>query len=218
MTGDEVRHVGRLRDHWWWRPGWRPGREFYTWHVTFDGQTELHRLVTTYQNALRAVPALDLVPRRWLHLTTQGVGFVDEVTPADLRAIVRTATRLLARLPPARVAFHRPVIRREAVALAPEPAQSLVDIRHTIREAIAATWDAGAVPEPRDGFEPHLSLAYANRDTSAAETIQALEDVHAEPVGIAVTRVSLIVLRRQAHLYSWDDFAQADLGDHERER
>jgi hypothetical protein len=26
----------RMISHWWLRPGWRVGRAFYTWHVTFD--------------------------------------------------------------------------------------------------------------------------------------------------------------------------------------
>src|SRR5262249_45337699 len=25
-------HPATLRNHWYWRPGWRPGRHFYTWH------------------------------------------------------------------------------------------------------------------------------------------------------------------------------------------
>jgi hypothetical protein len=28
-----------MRRHWWWRPGWRPGRRLYAWHLTFGDQT-----------------------------------------------------------------------------------------------------------------------------------------------------------------------------------
>jgi hypothetical protein len=70
----------RMRDHWWWRVG----RHLYTWHVTFEGQTDLHRLVRAYQARLD-LPGLDLVPVAWLHLTMQGVGFTDEVAGQDLR-------------------------------------------------------------------------------------------------------------------------------------
>jgi hypothetical protein len=43
-----------MRDYWWWRPGWRVGRQMYTWHFTFDGQDELHALVDAYQERLAA--------------------------------------------------------------------------------------------------------------------------------------------------------------------
>jgi hypothetical protein len=69
----------RLRDHWWPRPGWRPGRLSHTWHLTFDDAPELHRLATACQHALRPLPGRNTVPSRWLHLTLQSVGFDDEV-------------------------------------------------------------------------------------------------------------------------------------------
>src|SRR6202035_5627646 len=72
----------RMRDHWWWRPGWRPGRRMYAWHFTFDGETALHELVDVYQQRLAGLPGLDPIPRQWLHLTTQGIGFTDEVPDA----------------------------------------------------------------------------------------------------------------------------------------
>jgi hypothetical protein len=56
-----------MRNHWWWRPGWRQGRRMYTWHVTFGDQPRLHKIVTSYQNALARMPGLDLIPLPWLH-------------------------------------------------------------------------------------------------------------------------------------------------------
>jgi hypothetical protein len=50
---------------------------------------------------LAGLPGLDLVPGQWLHLTTQGVGFTDEVSDTDLTAITSAArTRLAAVEPP----------------------------------------------------------------------------------------------------------------------
>ncbi|MGH3921873.1 MAG: 2'-5' RNA ligase family protein, partial [Pseudonocardiaceae bacterium] len=84
-------HAAQMRDHWWWRPGWRVGRRFYTWHLTFQDQEDVHRLARVYQHRLDA-PNLDLVPLRWLHLTTQGVGFTDEVSADDAARIVGAAS------------------------------------------------------------------------------------------------------------------------------
>jgi len=46
-----------MRRHWWWRPGWAPGRRLYAWHLTFGdqsvsrGRAELRRVVGGYQAA-----------------------------------------------------------------------------------------------------------------------------------------------------------------------
>jgi hypothetical protein len=75
-----------MREHWWWRPGWRIGRCMYTWHVTFAAQPRLRDLVTVYQDALAPLPGLDPIPMQWLHLTMQGIGFTDEVSSQDIAA------------------------------------------------------------------------------------------------------------------------------------
>ena len=93
-----------LTDHWWWwRPGWRPGRRLYAWHVTFAGLPAVRQLAAQAQARLAGLPGLDLVPARWLHLTMQGVGFTDEVPGAGLAATVAAARRHLADTPPPRV-------------------------------------------------------------------------------------------------------------------
>ncbi|HEX6074570.1 MAG TPA: hypothetical protein VFZ32_04810 [Micromonosporaceae bacterium] len=78
MNPEPTDTVEGLRNHWWWRPGWREGRHFYACHLTFDNAPDLHRLADRYQQALRPFAGLDLIPRRWLHLTMQGIGFTDE--------------------------------------------------------------------------------------------------------------------------------------------
>lgn len=166
---------------------------FYTWHLTFDGQHELHQLVSAYQQALSDVPGLDLIPLRWSHLTMQGVGFTDEVHPDQARAIAKAASQRLAELPPVELIFHRPVIRPEAIALPPVLSQALVTIRDAIRDDIAAVWGDDGVPETGNRFEPHLSLAYVNADGSADTTLQALTSTNLEPVQMTVKQATLIV-------------------------
>jgi hypothetical protein len=60
--------------HWWWRPGWAPGRRMYTFHVTFEDQPAVQEPAAEARQRLAGLDGLDLVPGRWLHLTTQGVG------------------------------------------------------------------------------------------------------------------------------------------------
>lgn len=202
-------HATQLRNHWYWRPGWNANRRFYTWHLTFEGQHQLHDLVTAYQQALRDVPGLDLIPLEWLHLTIQGVGFTDEVHPNQARAIAEEASRLLAQLPPVELTFHQPLIRSEALALTPLPAPVIVTVRDTIRRSIAAVWGVGGVPETGNRFDPHLSFAYVNTDCPADATLQALTSVNQEPVHVAVKEASFIILNRDERLYRWRTFARA---------
>jgi len=108
MTDDRE----RMRDHWWWRPGWRPGRRMYTWHFTFDGQEALHKLVDAYQARLAGLPGLDPIPHQWLHLTTQGIGFTDEVPDAELDAILQESRRRLGGAPLVRVSVGDHVIEQ----------------------------------------------------------------------------------------------------------
>jgi 2'-5' RNA ligase len=201
LDADEV------RNHWWWRPGWKVGRRFYTWHLTFAGQDALHALVAAYQAQLAELPGLDLIPPEWLHLTTQGVGFTDEVSDQDITAIAEAAQRRLAKLSPVRLTFDRAVIRPsgEAIALPPEPADAVRAIRLAVRDAIAEVWGANRVPEAAEGFEPHVSIAYVNAPGTAAPILTALDRVPVASVTVTVEAASLIILRRDNRVYMWKD-------------
>ncbi|MGH3318849.1 MAG: 2'-5' RNA ligase family protein [Streptosporangiaceae bacterium] len=208
--------VDRVRSHWWWRRGWRPDRSFYTWHLTFEGSSELHDLVSSCHAALSEVNGLDLVPSEWLHVTMQGVGFIDDVRTEDVDRIVDAARVRLARLPPLRLTFRSAVIRTEAVALPPIPAGEVRGVRFAIRRGIADVWGTDNVPELPDPYEPHLSVAYVNTDQRAHPIAKALAGVRPEPVTARLTRASLIILRREDHLYRWDSYASVPFDDARR--
>src|SRR6266511_264098 len=135
-----------MRDHWWWRPGWRVGRKMYTWHVTFDVQDSLHELVASYPSALEPLSGLDLIPPRWLHLTMQGVGFIDEVPEDDVRSIVGAARSRCASLAPFELTFGAPKVDPEAIMFALHPAERAQALRSQIRAAIADVWEAEKGP------------------------------------------------------------------------
>lgn len=70
----------------------------YTWHVTFASHPEVSELAARVQTPLAALPGLDLIPGRWLHLTMQGIGFTDEVPEADIALIAEGARKRQIRL------------------------------------------------------------------------------------------------------------------------
>ncbi len=191
----------RIRDHWW-RPGWRVGRRFYTWHITFEGQDDLHRLVRAYQDHL-AMPGLDLVPFDGVHLTMQGVGFTDEVSQQDVQAIVMAAAARCAPLAPFILTLGPARIRPEGVNLPVTPEAPVRRLRMAIREAIAEIWGEEKVPESAEEFTPHVTLAYSNADGPAAPIIEQIEQVGVLQAVTPIRAAQLIDLERDTHVYRW---------------
>jgi 2'-5' RNA ligase len=199
----------RMADHWWWRPGWAPGRRFYTWHLTFDAAAQMHRLAEAYRLALVGVPGLDLVPDRWLHLTMQGLGFVGEVDGEDVDAIVSAAGKHLAALRPFDMTMARPALTPEAIRWDPD-SDGPAAVRAAIRDAIGEVWTT--VPEQADGFGAHVTIAYSSADGSALPVYAALNAVDAEAAVARVTHADLIILGRDRRMYEWETYASVPLG------
>lgn len=209
---EEFGRLERLVNHWWWRSGWSVGRSFYTWHLTFDDTTAapLRDLVDRLHDGLAGVEGLDLIPHRWLHLTMQGLGFTDEVSDADVDAIMRAATKRLATVPAFDLTLGPIEADDEATGLLVRPWTAVADVRDGIREAIADVWDDA--PESPE-FHPHVSIAYSNADVPAApirERVAPLRDI--EPVTIPITAAQLIRLNRDNQMYEWETVADVPLG------
>lgn len=209
---EAFREEGLVRNHWWWRPGWRAGRSFYTWHITFDGADELHEMVRRLQDAITS-PAADPVPQEGLHLTMQGLGFTDEVKDADVSAIVEAARARLAGLRPFTLEVGPVDPDTEGIGLLVQPWAPVVEVRSAIRDAIGDVWGQDGVPEEADGFRPHLTLDYIKEDASAGPLIEELEPLREVPaVRADVREAQLIRLNRDNAVYAWDVVASVPLG------
>jgi 2'-5' RNA ligase len=201
-----------MRDHWWWRPGWKTGRSFYTFHVTFADQPGAQRLVADYAPVLEKLPQLDPVPSRWLHLTLQDIGFTDEVADDDVDRIVRAARRRCAELEPFTVTIGPAHVDPETIQMPARPLEPLARLRLAIRAAIGDVWRHDNVPEPEAGFRAHVSLGYSNTAGPTDPVAQAL-DAHGGYTGeVTVSSVSLINLNRDRKAYEWTDVASVPLG------
>jgi 2'-5' RNA ligase len=199
-----------MADHWWWRPGWSAGRRFLTWHLTFDGQSEVHRLAADYRQVLADVPGLDLVPDRWLHLTMQGLAFAGDIAEADVQAIVAAARGRLAKLPAFDVSIDRPTVTPEAIRWEAEPGEPVAAVRLAIRAAIGDVWPE--VPEREDGFGPHISIAYSNGDGPATPALEAIAAAPSAPASARISSAELILLGRDHQMYEWEPVATIPLG------
>lgn len=214
---DQLQDASRLRDHWWPRPGWRPGRIMLTWHLTFEHATALHDHVESYQAALRTLPGLNLVPPQWLHLTIQGLGYTDETDPSTISDVTQAVRTALSTVPAFTLNFGRPIIFGEAIAIRPEPAEPLQELLVAIRSGMASVLGSAAIPtgpEQAHGFRPHVSIAYSGVDTAAEPYGAALSAVRTDDVPVRISTVALIRQERQLAphwLYRWTTAATAVL-------
>lgn len=199
-----------MRDHWWWRPGWEVGRRFYTWHLTFSGQNDVHRLAADYRGALADTAGLTPVPDRWLHLTMQGIDFVEQVEDSDVEDIVRSATDRLSKIYSFDLQLGAAVVDPEAVLLPVTPAEPVRAVRDAIRGAIGDVLPE--VPEQAGGFTPHVSVAYSSARGPAEPVMQALANQMITPATARISTAELIVIHRDNHMYEWTPYAQVQLG------
>jgi 2'-5' RNA ligase len=200
------------RDHWWWRPGWRPGRSFYTWHILVEDQPAIHEYARQIQPELAATGALGPIPLEWLHMTLQGVGFTDEVSEQALQEIAAAVSERVAGLGPVPVKLGPPVVDPEGVNLPVQPAEAVDVVRRAVRAGIAEVWGAERVPEAEAGFTPHVSLAYSHTSGRPLAPIQGVLERHAAALPAVLTRVSLIDINRDDRVYVWRLLQQTPFG------
>jgi 2'-5' RNA ligase len=199
----------QLADHWWQRPGSRPGRLQYHWHILFHEQPEVHELAASAQRKLAGLAGVDLVPLRWLHLTTFVLGFADQVPRQAVDSMVATAKQLLAETEPIAVALGRVFYHPEAVTLLVEPPEALEPVLSAVQLAAReAHCDGHAGTDP---WRPHISIAYSDGNGPAAPAIEAL-GLRVPPTEITIRSVSLVAQAQVGHSWQWRPIAEVPLG------
>jgi len=201
-----------IRDHWWWRPGMRPGRRMLLWHLLVDDQPQVRELAGRFRERLAGLSGLDPVPDEWLHITTQIVGFADEIPRHEVTAMLTAVTQSLGKLPPITVRIGRVYVYLEGVAMGITPERALDPVREAIREGIAQTITTHHMDDldDRPVWTPHVSVAYSNADGPTAPILKALADPP-EPCEFTVRRAHLVEQVRDGHLYRWEPVAAVPL-------
>jgi 2'-5' RNA ligase len=182
----------------------------YTWHVTFADVPAVQELAASAQARLAGLDGIDLAPGRWLHLTTQDVGFTDEITDADLAAITGAVSARLAAIEPIPVTIGPARVADEGILCWVAPDNALTPMRDAIRAAIT---DVRGPQRVLDGpaWAPHVSIAYGRADGTADAFEAALDGEHSV-AAMTVDAVTLIRLGRDRHVYEWETLATAPLG------
>jgi hypothetical protein len=215
MPSPDTANIESVRNHWWWRPGWQAGRHFYACHLTLEDQPQLRDLIRHYQDALAHVGNLDIIPSRWLHLTMQGIGFVDEISPADLVRITEQIGEQLRSTTPPTVTFHKPTVRPEAVYVKAHPAEPIFQLRLTVYQAIASALGTERFHEPppdRERYRPHVSAAYVNSDGPAQPIIDAISKADPSAITATFRTVPVLTFHRDCQMYEWTDVMPIPIG------
>jgi 2'-5' RNA ligase len=215
MTASGTEAATAVRNHWWWRPGWRLGRHFYACHLTMEDQPQLRELIRQYQDVLADQANLDLIPPRWLHMTMQGIGFTDEVSEADIALATERVGERLRSLEPPTVTFDQPTIHPEAIYLKAHPKEPVYQLRRAVYSAIRSALGADRFSEPlpdQDDYTPHVSIAYVHKDGPARPIAEAIDRVSVEPVTTALRSVSVLVFHRDHQMYEWTKATRLPIG------
>ncbi|MDX6434416.1 MAG: hypothetical protein QOE54_6782 [Streptosporangiaceae bacterium] len=200
----------RMSDHWWWRPGVRPGRRILVWHILFHDQAGVQSLIAECRRRIDALTGLDVIPAEWLHMTTQIVGFEDEISSGEITEMSAAVAGRLRLLDPVALDVGRPLFQTEAVVLGIHPPRALDPVRHGIRTAIAETVTAHRLADQPE-WTPHISVAYSNAEGPAEPILDALRP-RPVPRPAVVGEVHLVSQVRDGHLYRWEHLAAVPLG------
>jgi hypothetical protein len=182
----------------------------YTWHVTFADVPPVQELAASARARLAGLGGIDLVPGQWLHLTTQDVGFTDEIIDAELAAITSAARARLAAVEPVPVTTGPARVASEGILCRVAPEGAVTPMRDAIRAAIAGVRGPRRVAGG-PAWAPHVSVAYGSAD-GPADVFEAALDGEDTIAAITVGAVTLIRLGRDQHVYEWETLASVPLG------
>jgi 2'-5' RNA ligase len=200
-----------MATHWWQRPGRLPGRELYHWHMLFHDQPRVHELAAMAQQRLAGLPGLDMVPARWLHLTTLIVGFADEIPDGRIDVMAADARRRLAVVAPVPVTLGRVLYHPQAVALALEPLGALDPVLDAVRAATTAAGCEGQLDT--DPWIPHISVAYSHASGPAAPVIEAVGR-WLPKTEITVRSISLVAQTQVGRSWQWRQIDEVQFSGH----
>jgi len=172
------------------------------WYLTFEQETGLHEWLLRCRGLLADESALNPVPERWLHCTVDDVAFLDELSEGRLAALAEAGAGQLRGWSAPTLDLGPVVPMDDALVLEVHPLAALDDLRDRVRRATLGVLGPQALPalEP---FEPHVTVAYANRRCDAGPLLRRLAPIRDDRLVTGPARLGLAaVTRRPAH-YEW---------------
>ena len=200
-----------FKSHWWWRPGWKPGRRMYSFFLTFEHSMESAEQIQSHYAPALITDALDIVPARWMHLTVQGLGFTDEVERLEVDAVTAAITEACRGVSAISISVSNPTVAEEGVVLKAAPSDPLAALKLLVRDILTDVRDPSLL-EGSAAFTPHVTLAYANKSADAAGTIRSLAQLGPFSIEVNFNRMQLVRLGRDEQMYTWQVISEIGLG------
>jgi 2'-5' RNA ligase len=191
-----------LRDHWQWRPEWASNRPCLLWYLAFPDQPALWGLAERVHARVNRVKAVDVVPLRWMHLTLDDVGFVDELTPGQVEDVVESVHAALEgwKVPP--IILGPVTTTVGALVLRGAPEVELGQLRDRLRASTGAVLGPDAASVLGD-FWPHVTLAYSNDACDRRTVMEPLGAISSDRVVVAGSHLTLAAVTRRSRHYQW---------------
>ena len=197
----------RMTDHWAIQPGTDPQHRQLMWPVTLGADRTVIELTRQAHRRLAGIPGLDLVPPRWLHLTTLTSGPADAIAPGALAAMIEEAQHLLAAITPITITLSRVLYHPRAVMLDAGPAEPFKPVIEAIQTATRHARSSTVLYH--DPWRPHITLAYSNGTQPAAPVIEALG--RSLPARQVTIRSVSLVTQSPGQRWTWDLIANLPL-------
>ncbi|WP_327416418.1 2'-5' RNA ligase family protein [Streptomyces sp. NBC_01233] len=199
-----------MRD-FWETHHWPDGEHRAHWHLTFEGQDDVHRFVRDHRPLLDDYPQLTPVPVEWLHATLQSIG---PFTPEQALALSDAAHAAVGGMPAFDVEVGPAQAIHNGLVASLYPEEALSDLYGALRDATEGVLGAGALGSRPQRPWPHMSLAYSNcrwQDEDFRRTL--VKDVRPKRARMTVAQVSLVDQQQDwRSLYSWTTISTIPLG------
>jgi len=189
-----------MTDHWAVQPGTDPQIRQIMWPIALGAERAVIELAVHAHQRLAGIPGLDLVPPRWLHLTTLTSGPADDIGPGALAHMIEEAQHQLATIAPITITLGRVLYHPRAVMLDAGPAGPFQAVIEAIQTATRGTRRSTALYH--DPWRPHITLAYSNATRPAAPVIEALG--RSLPARRVTIRSVSVVAQSPGQRWTWD--------------
>lgn len=180
----------------------------YTLHLTMEKSPEVLALAERLRPAIEAVPALDPVPTEWLHLTMNGIGFADEVSPGRLDDVAGPVFEAWEASGPHHLEFTGSFLDAGAFILTATIPPWLAETNRVQRRSVERVFG----PRNWGDFRPHVSLAYANGPADLQGVAAGLRAAIAPEAPRISARpvLTLMSLGRDRDVYEWEVLRRAE--------
>ena len=202
----------KMRNRWASRTEPAPGCGTIYWHVPLHTYPEARAAAMDAQKVLAAFPGLHMTPLKWLHMTTLVVGSPDEMTRAQMSAMVSAAQRLLCDNAPIPVTLGKVLYHPEAIVLRVQPVEALQLILDAAQLATReAVGHSGVTDELLPSlWTPHMTVAYSTTEQPAGPIVSALGKSIRERQ-ILIDSLTLVIQWGPERHWDWEPIGTARL-------